>query len=59
MISMDFELLDCSRKSMQADDNGPTASVTRLGDFLLFGKLFKAGGNNYSTQIAHFVRQFS
>ena len=25
-------------------------SVTRLGDFLLFGQPFKAGGNNYFTQ---------
>ena len=34
------------------------ASVTRLGDFLHFGQPFKAGGNNYFTQIAHIVRQF-
>ena len=30
-----------------------------LGDFLLFGQAFKVGGNNYFTQIAHIVRQFS
>ena len=29
------------------------SSVTRLGDFLHFGQPFKAGGNNYLTQIAH------
>ena len=33
-------------------------SVTRLGDFLHFGQPFKAGGNNYFTQIAYIVRQF-
>ena len=34
-------------------------SVTRLGDFLLFGQVaFKAGGNNYFTQIALIDRQF-
>ena len=32
--------------------------VTRLGDFLHFGQPFKAGGNNYFTQIAHIVSQF-
>ena len=34
------------------------ASVTRLGDFLQFGQPFKAGGNNYFTQITHIARQF-
>ena len=29
------------------------ASVTRLGDLLHFGQLFKAGGNNYFAQIAN------
>ena len=33
-------------------------NVTRLGEALLFGQAFKAGGNNYFTQIAHIVRQF-
>ena len=33
-------------------------SVTRLGDLLHFGQLFKACGNNYFTQIAHIFRQF-
>ena len=33
-------------------------SVTRLGDFLLLGQAFKAGGNNYFTQFAHIVWQF-
>ena len=28
-------------------------SVTRLGDLLLLGQLFKAYGNNYFAQIAH------
>ena len=30
-------------------------SVTRLGDFLDFGQPFKAGCNNYFTQIVHIV----
>ena len=33
-------------------------SVTRLGDLLHFGQLFKACVNNYFAQIAHIVRQF-
>ena len=33
-------------------------SVTRFGDFLHFGQPFKAGGNNYFTQITLIVRQF-
>ena len=35
-----------------------SGSVTRLGDFLHFGQLFKAFGNNYFTQIANIVMQF-
>ena len=35
-----------------------TSSVTRLGDLLHFGQLFKAYGNNYFAQIAHIFRQF-
>ena len=35
-----------------------TASVTRLGDLLHFGKLFKACGNNYFVHIAHILRSF-
>ena len=35
-----------------------TVSVTRLGDFLLFGQLFKAGGKNYLAQIAHILGNF-
>ena len=30
----------------------------QIGRFLYFGQPFKAGGNNYFTQIAHIVRQF-
>ena len=33
-------------------------SVTRLGDLLDFGQLFKACGNNYFSQIANISRQF-
>ena len=33
-------------------------SVTRLGDLLDFGKLFKAFDNNYFVQISHILRQF-
>ena len=33
-------------------------SVTRLGDLLQFGQLFKASGDNYSDQIAHIVDNF-
>ena len=31
----------------------PTYLPTRLGDFLHFGQLFKAAGNNYFAQISH------
>ena len=34
------------------------SSVTRLGDFLDFGLLFKAFGNNYFVQISHIVTQY-
>ena len=34
-------------------------SVTRFGDLLHFGQLFKACGNNYFAQISYTVRQFS
>ena len=34
-----------------------TGSVTRLGDFLHFGQPFKAGGNNFFTQITDIIRQ--
>ena len=33
-------------------------SVTRLGDLLDFGQLFKACSNNYFVQIANISRQF-
>ena len=33
-------------------------SVTRLGDLLNFGQLFKACGNNYCVQIAHILGHF-
>ena len=33
-------------------------SVTRLGDLLDFGQLFKAFGKNYFTQISHILKQF-
>ena len=33
-------------------------SVTRFGDLLNFGQLFKAFGNNYFAQISHILRQF-
>ena len=33
-------------------------SVTRLGDLLDFGQLFKAFGNKYFAQILHILRQF-
>ena len=35
-----------------------SASVTRLGDLLLFVQLFKACGNNYFALIAPIFRQF-
>ena len=34
------------------------SSMTRLGDLLHFGQLFKAFGNNYFDQISHILRQF-
>ena len=33
-------------------------SVTRLGNLLHFGQLFKACGDNYFAQMAHIFRQF-
>ena len=33
------------------------SSVTRLGDLLDFGQLFKACGNNYFAQISHILQQ--
>ena len=33
-------------------------SVTRLGDLLYFGQLFKACDNNYFAQNAHIFRKF-
>ena len=33
-------------------------SVTRLGDLLDFGQLFKAFGNNWFTEVSHDLRQF-
>ena len=35
-----------------------TVSVTKFGDFLDFGQLFKAFGNNYFAQISHIHKQF-
>ena len=34
------------------------SSVTRLGDVLDFGQVFKAFGNNSLAQIYHILRQF-
>ena len=34
------------------------SSVTRLGDLLDFGQLFKPFGNNKFAQISHILRQF-
>ena len=34
------------------------SSVTRFGNFLDFGQLFKAFGNNQFAQISHILRQF-
>ena len=34
------------------------ASLTRLGDLLHFGQLFKAFGNNYFAQITHILGNF-
>ena len=36
----------------------PISSVTRLGDLMDFGQLFKAFGNNEFTQISKILRQF-
>ena len=35
-----------------------TTSVTRLGNLLHVGQLFKAFGNNYFAQIVHIIRHF-
>ena len=37
---------------------GDATSVTRFGDLLDFGQVFKAFGNNYLAQNAHIHRQF-
>ena len=34
-----------------------TSSVTRLGEFLHFGQLFKDFGNNDFAQVSHILRQ--
>ena len=34
------------------------SSVTRLGDLLDFGQLFKVCGNNWFAQITHIFRRF-
>ena len=52
-----FELRSCDiGRDLSA--NRATASVTRLGDFLDFGQLFKAFGNNKFGQIFHILRHF-
>ena len=38
--------------------NCATTSVTRLGDLLHFGQLFKVGGKNYFAQITHIFGNF-
>ena len=38
------------------DDEWLKASVTRLGDLLDFGQIFKALGNKYLAQILHILR---
>ena len=35
-----------------------SSSVTRFGDLLDYGQLFKAFGNNSFAQISHILRQF-
>ena len=35
-----------------------SSSVTRLGNLLHFGQLFKSCGNNYFAKMAHIFRQF-
>ena len=37
---------------------GVRSSVTRLGDLIHIGQLFKACGNNYSAQIDYIFIQF-
>ena len=38
--------------------NGQEASVTRSGDLLDFGQIFKTFGNNKFAQISHILREF-
>ena len=52
------KFLITSDKNEEEEDLRLVNSVTRLGDFLHFGQLFKAYGNNYFAQIAHSCRQF-
>ena len=46
------------KKSLQMTKGDLTDSVTRLGDLLHFGQLFKACGNNYFAQIDHIWGNF-
>ena len=48
-------LLSCPHSAFTRLDS---ISVTRLGDLLDFGQVFKAFGNNYFAQISHTLRQF-
>ena len=43
--------------ALQRDSDRLVSSVTRFGDLLDFGQLFKAFGNNYFAKISFILRQ--
>ena len=54
---VDVGMRDIPAKHFSFSEN-LSLSVTRLGDLLHFGRLFKACGNNYFAKIAHIFRRF-
>ena len=52
-------LTTASRAKMKIALGLVVTIVTRLGDLLHFGQLFKACGNNHFAKIAHIFREFS
>ena len=53
-----FDYLSCTLATLQLNNIRVLSNVTRLGDLLDFGQLFKAFGNNWFAQISHMSRQF-
>ena len=53
-----FRVKKCTGYYFYLLNDGRARSVTRLGDSLVFGQLFKAFGYNWLAQISHILRQF-